>query len=40
MNVGYPSSRESTELRESDMFVVVVTPEKVKAGIAKGHYQE
>lgn len=39
MNVGSPNRLSGgAVLRESDMPIVVKTPEKVKAGIAKGHY--
>lgn len=39
MNVGDPNAMAfQPQARESEMFVVVMTPEKVKAGIAKGHY--
>jgi group II intron reverse transcriptase/maturase len=39
MNVGDPNDAISpTQARESDMPVVVMIPEKVKAGGAKGHY--
>ena len=40
MNVGDPNavSPKARQARESDMPVVVGTPEKVKAGGAKGHY--
>lgn len=40
MNVGDPNRTDGTNLllRESDMPVVVMIPEKVKAGVAKGHY--
>ena len=40
MNVGDPNRccKASSMLRESDMPVVVMIPEKVKAGGAKGHY--
>ena len=38
MNVGSPTKATSSRPRESDMPIVVKTPEKVKAGRAKGHY--
>ena len=40
MNVGYPNMTGSVHLlmRESDMPVVVMIAEKVKAEGAKGHY--
>jgi len=40
MNVGDPNDvgPSNQQARESDMPVVVMTPGKVKAGIAKGHY--
>jgi hypothetical protein len=40
MNVGDPSraERDHLLLRESDMLIVALIPEKVKAGVAKGHY--
>ena len=38
MNVGDPNGARDMQTRESDMPVVVKTPEKVKAGRAKGHY--
>jgi hypothetical protein len=38
MNVGGPNAAVSRpQRRESDMLVVVMIPEKVKAGGAKGH---
>lgn len=38
MNVGSPTTATGSRGRESDMPIVVKTPEKVKAGRAKGHY--
>ena len=39
MNVGDPNGFVVSKVsRESDMPVVVLIPEKVKAGVAKGHY--
>ncbi len=39
MNVGGPNAVVSRpQARESDMPVLVRTPEKVKSGGAKGHY--
>ena len=38
MNVGSPTNVTRSRPRESDMPIVVKTPEKVKAGRAKGHY--
>ena len=42
MNVGAPNRycKAGSMLRESDMPIVVMTPEKVKAGGGKGHYYE
>jgi hypothetical protein len=39
MNVGGPNDAiSSSQARESDVLIVVMIPEKVKAGGAKGHY--
>jgi hypothetical protein len=39
MNVGDPNGVEvPPQTRESEMPIVVLIPEKVKAGGAKGHY--
>lgn len=35
---GIPYECDASRPRESDMPIVVKTPEKVKAGRAKGHY--
>lgn len=35
---GIPYDSDEFAMRESDMPIVVKTPEKVKAGRAKGHY--
>ena len=42
MNVGAPNGVEKVQLlpRESEMLVVVMISEKVKAEGAKGHYYE
>jgi hypothetical protein len=38
MNVGSPTAATGSRGRESDMSILVKIPEKVKAGVAKGHY--